>query len=690
MSESSSDDDDVPTWGAKEGTMASAKMNNDATKSVKKYNSKIKEAEAHLHGGAEKSSHEKKLKHEVEALAEDNSALQAALTEALNQISSLEAQLEQGSSSKELTDALDKISTLEGKLVKKELMEDTMLMDTKASQAALEDALKKVAELEKKLSRSESAATMDSGAAKTALKDAQSKIFELEESLSKAVYLADSTRTQKDRVAQERDALKKEVAALSKNKAGLDSEMAILQQQIVALKDQAAAATAVSQSLVMAQQQLQKAAGSKKKSAKSQPAATAAARSGSRLGAPSREPREREDSERKPAVPKFSRHKPDLIHIGKNEKHRKPGKHGPHYLTTTNEVELRNKGYTRIPPHMRDRTDHTSAPAHSLHGAPEATHDLAFMRHLDHDGDGDGEGEEKESAVEPPKKGAQAKRKPMSWAYKGSTASARRYNDVMRAVTKGQVAASTKKSLPYLGSPSRRVMRPSPSAQPAAAPRYRSRSVPDTTRGREPAVAKRRTQAPKPTRPRRRREEIDQMLLNSHNTAAMNDSSDGGGEGAGKGGEEDGSDDDDGSPLWGMTTKKRNFKKEHNGHIPLPPSAETSALDDSQLSASSVLSGHRMNKSALLHAGVPLNSSQENISLIVHKKANKRAMSMSRSPPRHGQMSHATMGTPSRRVAKYRSYSASPQRAINGRLTYRPPFQRPFISKPACTFGSGR
>ena len=235
MSESSSDDDDVPTWGAKEGTMASAKMNNDATKSVKKYNSKIKEAEAHLHGGAEKSSHEKKLKHEVEALAEDNSALQAALTEALNQISSLEAQLEQGSSSKELTDALDKISTLEGKLVKKELMEDTMLMDTKASQAALEDALKKVAELEKKLSRSESAATMDSGAAKTALKDAQSKIFELEESLSKAVYLADSTRTQKDRVAQERDALKKEVAALSKNKAGLDSEMAILQQQIVAL-----------------------------------------------------------------------------------------------------------------------------------------------------------------------------------------------------------------------------------------------------------------------------------------------------------------------------------------------------------------------------------------------------------------------------------------------------------------------
>ena len=690
MLDQSDSDGDVPTWGLEESTAASPTWNNDAARSGKMHSSgKEKEFEARAHD-TEDLSHERKLEREVEALVANNTALQSALTEALNQISSLEGQLEESqskqSSSTELANALDKISTLEGKLAAKELMEDTMMMDNSASQAALDDALKKVSELEKKLSRSQSAATMDNSAARTALQEAQSKISELEESLSQAVFLADSTRTQKEGVVQERDALERQVEALSQDKSGLSIEVATLQQDLAALKEQTAAATAVSQSLVVAQQKLQpqcdaRAGGSARDARKRFPVKAPPARRGGRLGAPSRELRGH--GERKPAVPKFPIRKLDLVHVGQGEKHRKPRRHGPHYLTTTNETELRYEGRVHIAPHMRTTVDHTSAPAHSLQSAPKATHDFAFLRHLDHGGE-----DAVVDTVEPPKKGAQPKRKPLSWTYKGTMASAKRYNETARArggMTKGPTV-SNKRPLPFLGSPSRRRIRSPSSTQQPPAPRYRSRSVPDT-RGRE--LATRRTQAPKPTRPRRRRADVDLMVMNA-GPAAVDDSSQeedqvkGGG---GSDGEMDDSDEDT-SPSWAVTSTEKKAKK----HMPLPPSANTSQLDDSQLSASSVLAAQRGNKAALLHAGVPLNSSQDDIVYgIARKRVTRRAVSLSRSPSRVRPKSHATMGTPSRlTLTHYRSSSASPQRAINGLLTYRPPFQRPFVAKPACTFGSGR
>lgn len=643
--DSSDSEDDIPSWGAKDGTVVSAKRRNDSNQdSVKKYSSKEKEFEDKLHDSTD-PTHEERLQREIETMAEDNSALQAALTEALNQISILESQIEGQSNhpSGELKEALDEISVLQGKLSLKESMEDTLMMDNSASQAALDDALKKITELEKKLSRKESAADLDSSAAQTALKMAQSKISELEDSLSRSVFLANENRTQKDTVTKERDSLTSELDALARDKEQLMRKIAAMEKDMEAkakeIEQQQRKLATDNQDLIESQvksAQPRTAGGAGREKEKSKPVTKPTTRNGSRLGAPSREPRERSALERKPGIPKQSGHKADLIHIGRHEKHRR-GRQQPHYLTTTNEVEMHNEGKKHIAPHMRMKEDHTSAPAHALRGAPEATHDFAFTRHLDHVGTRVG---------------------------------------VIRRPSPNTSIVSKRR--PFLGSPSRRPMpsRPSSSSSHStSATRYRSRSVPDS-RGR--TVTTRSQQPPK------RRKNVPAVAPPLSTTADYMGSSD----------DEAvpswAQDDDEAVPSWAGQPKGDRMKK-RSRKAPLPPSV---SLDDSQLSAASVLAERKMDKATLLHTGVPSNTSEEDISFsfttttTTTKKVVKRAYSVSRSPPRPDRRPHATMGTPSRRPA--RSYSASPARALNGMLSLRRPFQRPFVAKRSCTFGSGR
>ena len=86
-----------------------------------------------------------------------------------------------------------------------------------------------------------------------------------------------------------------------------------------------------------------------------------------------------------PSYPKG--HQPDIVHIGHHEKHHKPaGKgHVPHYMQTTNTVEMQTAGKEHIAPHMRSHADHTSASAHALHNAPVAAHRSAFGHAIESD-----------------------------------------------------------------------------------------------------------------------------------------------------------------------------------------------------------------------------------------------------------------------------------------------------------------
>lgn len=82
-----------------------------------------------------------------------------------------------------------------------------------------------------------------------------------------------------------------------------------------------------------------------------------------------------------PPLPKG--HQPDIVHIGHGEKHHKSSGHVPHYMQTTNAVEVQTAGREHIAPHMRSHADHTSASAHSLHGAVAPQNHSAFGHTVD-------------------------------------------------------------------------------------------------------------------------------------------------------------------------------------------------------------------------------------------------------------------------------------------------------------------
>lgn len=66
-------------------------------------------------------------------------------------------------------------------------------------------------------------------------------------------------------------------------------------------------------------------------------------------------------------------HDPDLIHIGKHEHHHAQ-KGLPHYMQTTNVIEMHAAGRVHHDPHMATHEDHTSASAHAHAGGLHAHH----------------------------------------------------------------------------------------------------------------------------------------------------------------------------------------------------------------------------------------------------------------------------------------------------------------------------
>ncbi len=73
-------------------------------------------------------------------------------------------------------------------------------------------------------------------------------------------------------------------------------------------------------------------------------------------------------------------HEPDLIVIGKSEHHHVQKKGLPHYLQTTNVMEMHTAGRVHHDPHMTSHEDRTSASAHANAGGSHA------HRHASHDG----------------------------------------------------------------------------------------------------------------------------------------------------------------------------------------------------------------------------------------------------------------------------------------------------------------